>query len=107
MGIKDLFKSSKTKEKEAFVEEAKEAAKGKLAGKAEQLAKMSQEKGVHLADDKTQVRKSIYNKAAGAAKGRGRLTKDEAAELSKIQKFLDLKDDQVEKPSGTCRACAP
>ena len=97
MGIKDLFKSSKTKEKEAFVEEAKEAAKGKLAGKAEQLAKLSQEKGVDLADDKTQVRKSIYNKAAGAAKGRGRLTKDEAAELSKIQKFLDLKDDQVEK----------
>lgn len=98
MGIKDLFKSGKTKEKEAFVEAAKEKAKGKLTpGKAEELAKFASEAGQDVADNKTLVRKSIYNKAAGAAKGRGRLTKDEAAELSKIQKFLELRDDQVEK----------
>jgi hypothetical protein len=98
MGIKDLFKSGKTKEKEAFVEAAKEKAKGKLSpGKAEELAKFAAEAGQDVGDNKTQVRKSIYNKAAGAAKGRGRLTKDESAELSKIQKFLELRDDQVEK----------
>jgi len=98
MGLKDLFKSSKTKEKEAFHEEIKEVAKGKIVpGKAEELAKMAEAAGQNPADDKTQMRKSIYNKAAGSAKARGKLTADEAAELSKIQKFLALEDDQVEK----------
>ena len=98
MGIKDMFKSQKTKDKEAFHEKAKEVAKGKIVpGKAEELARMSKEAGVDPADDKTVMRKSIYNKAAGSAKARGKLTADEAAELSKIQKFLALEDDQVER----------
>jgi hypothetical protein len=98
MGIKDMFKSQKTKDKEAFHEKAKEAAKGKIVpGKAEELARMSKEAGVDPADDKTVMRKSIYNKAAGSAKARGKLTAEEAAELSKIQKFLALEDDQVER----------
>jgi hypothetical protein len=58
---------------------------------------MSKEAGVDPADDKTVMRKSIYNKAAGSAKARGKLTAEEAAELSKIQKFLALEDDQVER----------
>ena len=95
MGIKDLFKDKK---KEAFHEKAKEVAQGKLKpGKAEELAALSREHGRDLADDKTTVRRSIYNKAADSAKGRGKLTSPEAQELAKIQKFLDLRDDQVEK----------
>ena len=96
MGLKDLFKDKK---KEAFKEKAKEVvATGKLVpGKAEELAAVAREHGQDVADDKTMMRKSIYNKAAGAAKGRGKLTAGEAAELAKIQKFLALRDDQVEK----------
>ena len=95
MGFKDLFKDKK---KEAFTEKAKEVAKGKLVpGRAEELAKVAEEHGQDLADDKTKMRRSIYNKAAAAAKGRGKLTADEANELAKIQKFLALRDDQVEK----------
>ena len=95
MGLKDLFKDKK---KEAFKEEAAEVAKGKLVpGRAEALAKVAQEHGQDVGSDKTEMRRSIYNKAAGAAKGRGRLTSGEAAELAKIQKFLELRDDQVEK----------
>ncbi|HET6264596.1 MAG TPA: hypothetical protein VFD95_07055 [Usitatibacter sp.] len=96
MGLKDLFKDKK---KEAFKEKAKEVvATGKLVpGKAEELAAVAREHGQDVADDKTMMRRSIYNKAAGAAKGRGKLTAGEAAELAKIQKFLALRDDQVEK----------
>ena len=95
MGLKDLFKDKK---KEAFKEKAKEVATGRLVpGKAEELAAVAREHGQEPADDKTAMRRSIYNKAAGAAKGRGKLTSGEAAELAKIQKFLALRDDQVEK----------
>jgi hypothetical protein len=95
MGLRDLFKDKK---KEAFKEKAKEVATGKLApGRAEELAKVAAEHGQDVASDKTEMRRSIYNKAAGAAKVRGKLTANEAAELAKIQKFLDLRDEQVEK----------
>ena len=95
MGLKDLFKDKK---KEAFKEKAQEVAKGKLVpGRAEELARVAEEHGQDVADDKTRMRRSIYNKAAAAAKGRGKLTADEAKELAKIQKFLALRDDQVEK----------
>ena len=95
MGLRDLFKDKK---KEAFKEAAKEVATGKLApGRAEELAKVAAEHGQDVASDKTELRRSIYNKAAAAAKGRGKLTSNEAAELAKIQKFLELRDDQVEK----------
>jgi hypothetical protein len=97
MGLKDFFGGGK--KKEAFREEAKELAQGKLTpGKAEELAALSREHGIeNPADDKTQLRKSIYDKAAGGAKARGKLTDTEAGELAKIQKFLALRDDQVEK----------
>ena len=96
MGLKDLFGGNK--KKEAVREKAKEAAKGKLTpGKAAELEAIAKEAGEDLADDKTKLRRSIYNQAAGAAKARGKLTSNEAQELAKIQKFLALRDDQVEK----------
>jgi hypothetical protein len=97
MGIKDLFRGGKGKEK--FREEAKEAAKGKLGpGKAEEIAAIARDHGIEdLADDKTMMRRSIYNKAVAGAKARGKLSVAEAAELAKIQKFLALRDDQVER----------
>ena len=97
MGIKDLFGKGKKAE---FREKAKEAvAKGRLApGKAEELAALSKEHDIEdPGDDKTMLRREIYNKAAGGAKARGKLTEAEAAELAKIQKFLALRDDQVDK----------
>jgi hypothetical protein len=96
MGLKDLFGGGKKKEE--LREKAKEVvSKGKLEpGKAEELKALVQEHEGDLADDKTRMRRSIYNKAAGAAKARGKLSENEAAELAKIQKFLALRDDQVE-----------
>lgn len=96
MGIKDLFGGGRKKEAR---EKAKEVAGagGLTAGKAEELRKVGAEQGVDLADDKTLLRKEIYNKAVGGARARGKLTEAEARELAKIQKFLALRDDQVEK----------
>ncbi len=97
MGLKDLFGGGKKKEE--LREKAKEVvSKGKLEpGKAEELKALAQAHEDDLADDKTRMRRSIYNKAVGAAKARGKLSESEAAELAKIQKFLALRDDQVEK----------
>src|SRR5438105_11820605 len=97
MGLKDMFGGGKKKAETR--EKAKEmVGTGKLTGdKVEQLKKLSAEEGVDLADDKTMLRKEIYNKAVGTAKARGKLSDSESAELAKIQKFLELRDDQVEK----------
>ena len=98
MGIKDWFGGSKNKEQ--FREKAKETLKrAKLTpGKAEELGEIAKTFEVEDAgDDKTQLRREIYNEAAGTAKARGKLTAEEAKELAKIQKFLALRDDQVER----------
>jgi hypothetical protein len=97
MGLKDMFGGGKKKAEAR--EKAKEAmGTGRLSPeKLEELKKLQAAEGVDLADDKTMLRKEIYNKAVGLAKGRGKLSDTEAAELGKIQKFLDLRDDQVEK----------
>jgi hypothetical protein len=97
MGIKDLFGGNK--KKAAVREKAKEVlTDGKIApGKADALARLVKEEGEDLSDDKTMLRREIYNKAAGNVRGRGKLTEVEAGELAKIQKFLALRDDQVEK----------
>jgi len=49
------------------------------------------------ADDKTELRREIYNEAVGAAKDKGAISETGVHELAKIQKFLALRDDQVEK----------
>lgn len=98
MGLKDLFGGGKKKAE--FREKAKEVlAEGRLTpGKAEQIAKVAAEHAIEDAgDDKTMLRREVYNKAVGQAKKYGKLTDVEAAELAKIQKFLALRDDQVEK----------
>jgi hypothetical protein len=98
MGVKDWFGGDRKKAE--FREKAKAVVgKGKLSpGKAAALAQLSREHEIdNPADDKTLLRREIYNEAAGTAKARGKLTEAEAAELAKIQKFLALRDDQVER----------
>jgi hypothetical protein len=98
MGLKDFFGGGKKKEE--LVEKAKEVVSegGKLTpNTAEKLKAFAEEHAPDLADDKTRMRKDIYNQAVGMAKSRGKLSEGESNELAKIQKFLDLRDDQVEK----------
>ena len=98
MGLKDFFGGGKKKEE--LVEKAKEviAEDGKLTPQTTaKLQKFAQENEADLADDKTRMRRDIYNKAVDMAKARGKLSEGEAGELAKMQKFLALRDDQVEK----------
>jgi hypothetical protein len=98
MGLKDWFGGDKKKAE--FREKAKEVVGTvKLPpGKAAELAALSRAHEIEdPADDKTLLRREIYNKAVGTAKARGKLSETEASELAKIQKFLALRDDQVEK----------
>ena len=98
MGLKDLFGGGKKKEE--MVEKAKDVISedGKLTPQTTaKLQKFAEENAPDLADDKTRMRRDIYNKAVGMAKARGKLSDGEAAELAKMQKFLALRDDQVEK----------
>ena len=98
MGLKELF--GKGKKKAEFREKAKEVlAKGKLT--PDKTAALDALRKAHEiddpGDDKTMLRREIYNQAAGTAKARGKLSESEATELAKIQKFLALRDDQVER----------
>ena len=98
MGLKDLFGGGRKKAE--FREKAKEVlGEGRLVpGKAEQIAKVAEAHAIDDAgDDKTMLRREVYNKAVGQARKYGRLTDAESEELAKIQKFLALRDDQVEK----------
>jgi hypothetical protein len=98
MGLKDLFGGGKKKEE--LVEKAKDviAEDGKLTpNTTAKLKAFAEENQADLADDKTRMRRDIYNKAVGMAKARGKLSEGEAGELAKMQKFLALRDDQVEK----------
>lgn len=98
MGIKDWF--SRDKKKAEYREKVKEAvADGKLsATDMFELEKVRSELGVSDArDDKTIFRREIFNEAVGAVREKGQLGPRESAELAKIQKFLALRDDQVEE----------
>ena len=105
MGLKDIKAGIKgwlegDKKKEAFREKVKEAvADGKLdAEDLKNIEEARQELGVTDArDDKTVIRRAIYNEAVSAVKKDGELTQTDAHELEKIQKFLALRNDQVEK----------
>ena len=97
MGIKDWLGGG-DKKKEAFREEAKEELKKLTPGAAAKLAKVAERHDIdNPADDKTQLRREVFNKAAGAVRAQGRLSSGEIDELAKIQKFLALRDDQVER----------
>jgi hypothetical protein len=105
MGIKDIKAGIKgwlegDKKKEAFREKVKEAvADGRLdAEDLKNIEEARQELGVTDArDDKTVIRRAIYNEAVSAVKKDGEVTQTDAHELEKIQKFLALRNDQVEK----------
>jgi hypothetical protein len=98
MGIKDWFGGDRKKAE--LREKVKEAvADGKLdARDLKEIEEKRQELGVtHARDDRTIMRRALYNEAVSAAKADGELTGTDAHELAKIQKFLALRDDQVEK----------
>jgi hypothetical protein len=98
MGIKDWFGGDK--KKAAFREKVKEAVSdGKLdTQKLKALDELRRDLDVTpAADDKTVMRKEIYNEAVDAVKDKGRLSATGVHELAKIQKFLALRDDQVER----------
>lgn len=98
MGIKDWFGGDK--KKAAYREKFKEAvADGKLDTQdLKNLEEARKELEVTEArDDKTIIRRALYNEAVGAVKRDGEVTATDAHELAKIQKFLALRDDQVEK----------
>ena len=102
MGIKDSFKSwfEGDKKKDAFRDKVKEAVSdGKLdAQDLKDIEETRQELGVSEArDDRTVIRRAIYNEAVNAVKKEGEVSKTDAHELDKIQKFLALRNDQVEK----------
>ena len=98
MGIKDWFGGDR--KKAAFREKVREAvADGKLDTEdLRQLDEARRELDVTpAADDKTQFRRELYNEAVGAVRDRGALSATGVHDLQRIQKFLALRDDQVEK----------
>ena len=97
MGIKDWFGGDK--KKAALRDKVKEAVSdGKLdSGDLKAIEEARRELDVTpAADDKTVFRREIYNEAVDAVKQDGQVTATDAHELAKIQKFLGLRDDQVE-----------
>jgi hypothetical protein len=98
MGIKDWFGGDK--KKAAFRDKIKEAvADGKLDTQdMKKLEEFRKELDVSGAgDDRTVLRREVYNEAVAAVRNHGKVTATDAHELAKIQKFLALRDDQVEK----------
>lgn len=98
MGIKDWFGGDK--KKAAYRDKLKEAvADGKLDTQdLKDLKELQDELNVTpAADDKTVMRREIYNEAVGAIRDKGQLSATGVHELAKIQKFLALRDDQVER----------
>ncbi|HZZ93462.1 MAG TPA: hypothetical protein VFE23_12945 [Usitatibacter sp.] len=98
MGIKDWFAGDR--KKAAFREKVREAvADGKLDTEdLKRLDDLRRELDVTpAADDKTVMRRELYNQAVGAVRDRGALSNTGVHDLARIQKFLALRDDQVEK----------
>jgi hypothetical protein len=98
MGIKDWFGGDKNKK--AFREKVKEAlSDGKLDSRdLKELEEARKKLGTTEArDDRTVIRRAFYNDAVEARKSEGEITATATHELAKIQKFLALRDDQVER----------
>ena len=98
MGIKDWFGGDK--KKAAFRDKVREAVSdGRLDSKdLKELEQARKELDVPgAADDRTVMRREVYNEAVAAVRKDGEVTATDAHELAKIQKFLALRDDQVEK----------
>lgn len=96
MGIKDWFGGDK--KKQAYRDKVKEAvADGKLSSTdIHDLQKLREELDVtDAADDKTSLRRDIFDEAVAAKRSEGKITQTSILDLQKIQKFLALRDDQV------------
>ncbi len=101
MGIKDWFGGGdKAKKKAAYRDAVKDAVSdGKLSQtEMHDLSELRKELDVtDAADDRTVIRRELFNEAVGAVREKGKLGPQEAADLAKIQKFLALRDDQLEQ----------
>ncbi len=101
MGIKDWFGGGdKAKKKAAYRDAVKDAVSdGKLSNTdLVDLNNLQQELDVTgAADDRTVIRRELFNEAVDAVREKGKLGPQEAADLAKIQKFLALRDDQLEQ----------
>src|SRR5258706_1900960 len=107
MGIKDWLGGDKFKEllgrdkkKDEYREALKEAVSdGKLdTEELKNLEDLRKELDVSsAAEDRTVMRREIYNEAVQAVRKEGEFTATDAHDLNKIQKFLALRDDQVEQ----------
>ncbi|HYC37752.1 MAG TPA: hypothetical protein VEC19_15095 [Usitatibacter sp.] len=99
--IKEMFGGGeKAKKKEQLREAVKDAVQdGKLSNSdmIEIKALQAELDVTPAADDRTQQRREIYNAAVDAVKKDGNMSATGVHELAKIQKFLALRDDQVEK----------
>ena len=96
MGIKDWFGGDK--KKAAYRDKVKEAVSdGKLSQTdLHDLAQLREQLDVtDAADDKTVMRREIFDEAFGAKRSQGQLTQTGLQDLQKIQKFLALRDDQI------------
>jgi len=96
MGIKDWFGGDK--KKAAYREKLKEAVSdGKLSSTdMHELQKLREQLDVtDAADDKTNLRREIFEEAVDAKRSEGKITQTSILDLQKIQKFLALRDDQV------------
>jgi hypothetical protein len=97
MSIRDWFGGGRKKEE--YHQKLKEAVSdGKInAAEIAELEKLRESLDVDdIADDKTKIRREVYNEAADAVRASGKMTATEAAELARIQKFLALRDDQID-----------
>ena len=97
--LKELFGGGeKAKKKEQYREKVKQAVQdGKLSNSdLMELKALRNELDVtDAAEDKTELRREIYNEAVSAAKDKGGISATGMHELAKIQKFLALRDDQI------------
>src|SRR5688572_29474771 len=102
MGIKDWLSSmgDKQRKQAELREKVKEAVSdGKLsATDIHDIRSLQAELEVDPpASDKTQVRRALFTEAFDAVRAKGNVTSTGIQELHKIQKFLGLRDDQIEK----------
>jgi hypothetical protein len=96
MGIKDWFGGDK--KKAAYREKVKEAVSdGKLSSTdLHELAELREQLDVtDAADDRTSIRREMYDEAFDAKRSQGQLNQTGLLDLAKIQKFLALRDDQI------------
>jgi hypothetical protein len=96
MGIKDWFGGDK--KKAAYREKVKEAVSdGKLSSTdMQKLQELREQLDVtDAADDRTSIRREIYDEAFDAKRSQGQLNQTGLLDLQKIQKFLALRDDQI------------